>query len=107
MAIPDFLTVPEAAKVLRLGRTAAYELASRFEATAGAEGLPVIRLGRQLRVPRAQLELLAGGPLSDLVELRTPPASDATGAAAVAVSPARLRPVPSVDTDQAALPFGR
>ena len=59
----DFLTVPEAARVLRIGRTAAYELAVRFEATGGAEGLPVIRIGRQLRVPRARLEALAGAPL--------------------------------------------
>ena len=61
--VPDFLRVEEAAKVLRIGRTAAYELASEFLATAGASGLPVVRVGRQLRVPRHQLELLAGGPI--------------------------------------------
>ena len=61
--IQSFLTVPEAAKVLRLGRSAAYELALRYERTGGAEGLPVIRMGRLLRVPRARLEALAGGPL--------------------------------------------
>ena len=65
MTTPDFLTVTEAAKILRLGRTAAYELAARFEATDGAEGLPVIRMGRQFRVPRARLEAMAGGPLGD------------------------------------------
>jgi excisionase family DNA binding protein len=59
----EFLTVCEAAEVLRLGRSSAYELAARYEATGGAEGLPVIRLGRLLRVPRARLEELAGGPL--------------------------------------------
>ena len=64
MGLPDFLTVEEAAAVLRIGRTAAYELAWRYRATAGAEGLPVIVLGRLLRVPRAQLEAWAGGQLS-------------------------------------------
>jgi Helix-turn-helix domain len=63
MSIPDFLTVTEAAQVLRIGRTAAYALATRFEQTKGAEGLPVIRIGKQLRVPRARLEQLAGGAL--------------------------------------------
>ncbi len=61
----------EAAAVLRIGRTSAYDLARRFLATDGATGLPVVRLGRQLRVPRFQLERLAGGPIS------WPPTTDA------------------------------
>ena len=58
-AVPQFLTVEEAAAVLRIGRTSAYELARRWLATSGREGLPVIRLGRTLRVPEAALERLA------------------------------------------------
>ena len=54
--LPPFFTVEEAAEVVRIGRTLAYQLAARFEATNGAEGLPVVRIGRLLRVPRAALE---------------------------------------------------
>jgi excisionase family DNA binding protein len=64
MGLPEFLTVEEAAAVLRIGRTAAYELARRYRVTGGTEGLPVIVLGRLLRVPRAELEAWAGGALS-------------------------------------------
>ena len=64
MELPAFLTVSEAAAVLRIGRTVAYVLAKQYEATDGTEGLPVVRVGRQLRVPRAHLEALAGAPLT-------------------------------------------
>ncbi len=57
-----FLTIPEAAAVLRIGRTAAYELARRYLATGGREGLPVVRLGRMLRVPSYALAHLADLP---------------------------------------------
>lgn len=61
--LPEVLTVEEAAAALRIGRRLAYELAARYLATGGAEGLPVVRLGRCLRVPRAKLEhLLAADP---------------------------------------------
>jgi hypothetical protein len=62
--VPDFLRVEEAARVLRIGRTSAYELAREFLVTGGASGLPVVRIGRQLRVRRHRLEDLAGGPIS-------------------------------------------
>jgi excisionase family DNA binding protein len=60
---PDFFTVEEAARILRIGRTAAYELARKWRATDGSEGLPVVAFGRLLRVPRNALEALGGGPL--------------------------------------------
>lgn len=43
------LTVPEAAKLLRIGRNLAYELVAQGE-------IPSLRLGRLIRVPRAALE---------------------------------------------------
>jgi excisionase family DNA binding protein len=61
---PDFLTVDEAARIVRIGRTTAYDIARLYEATSGADGLPVIRVGKQLRVPRCRLEDWLGGPIT-------------------------------------------
>lgn len=61
---PDFLTVHEAALVLRIGRTTAYEMVNKFLAGNTDEGLPARRVGRQLRVPRAALERWHGGPIT-------------------------------------------
>ena len=58
---PQTLTVEEAARVLRIGRTTAYALAREWRATGGRSGLPVLELGRTLRVPRAALERLLEG----------------------------------------------
>jgi hypothetical protein len=57
--LPEFLTVEEAAGVLRIGRTSAYLLAQRWRDTGGETGLPVLRVGRQLRVPRSALIRMA------------------------------------------------
>ena len=56
--LPEVLTVEEAAAILRIGRGAAYELARQWRETNGREGLPVVTLGRTLRVPRAALRRL-------------------------------------------------
>lgn len=56
--LPEVLTVEEAAAFLRIGRGAAYELARRWRESNGREGLPVVTLGRSLRVPRAALRRL-------------------------------------------------
>jgi len=61
---PDFLTVEEAAVVLRVGRTTAYELARGFLAGNEADGIPVVRVGRQMRVPRCKLEDLLGSSIT-------------------------------------------
>jgi len=61
---PDFLTIEEAAQILRIGRTVAYAQAKEWRATGGESGLPVVSFGRVLRVPRAALAALAGGELA-------------------------------------------
>lgn len=54
-----FLTVDEAAEVLGISRNTAYLATKRYRATDGREGLPVIKVGGCLRVPRAALERMA------------------------------------------------
>jgi excisionase family DNA binding protein len=51
-------TVEEAAKVLGISRGVAYESARSYLATG--DGLPVLRYGRRLVVPRARLDDLLG-----------------------------------------------
>ena len=60
MNVPVVLTVPEAAAVLRIGRTAAYELTKLYRDSQGAEGIPVIEAGGSLRVPTARFEEWTG-----------------------------------------------
>ena len=54
--LPAFMTVEQAAKVLQLGRSKAYQLTVEWERTGGASGLPFVWFGHQKRVPRAALE---------------------------------------------------
>ena len=61
---PDFLTLDEAAAVLRVGRSTAYREANAFERSGGRTGIPVIRFGKQFRVPRCRLEEQLGGPIT-------------------------------------------
>jgi len=50
-AMPEVLTLPEVAQVLRIGRNTAYDLARR-----NALPVPVIRCGRRLIVSKAALK---------------------------------------------------
>lgn len=54
--LPEVLTIEEAARILRIGRNNAYALAREWLASGGAHGLPVVKLGRSLRVPRTALQ---------------------------------------------------
>ena len=65
MAVPQFLTVIEASRVLRIGRTVAYAETRRFRETDGREGIPCVEIGGQVRVPTAELERLAGCPIDE------------------------------------------
>ena len=60
---PDVLTIDEAADVLRISRNQAYALAKQWRETGGEEGLPVVELGRNLRVPKAGLARLLCGDI--------------------------------------------
>ena len=54
--LPDFLTIEEAAKVLRIGRGQAYELARIWRVTGGAEGIPNVSFGSKTkRVPKTAI----------------------------------------------------
>ena len=67
------LTIDEAARVLRIGRSLAYQLAHEYDATGGVAGLPVIRFGACLRVPRwALLELALTGRVVRLCDAEIP-----------------------------------
>lgn len=94
--LPDFLTVEEAAAILRIGRTAAYEQTRRYEDSDGQEGIPVIRVGRLMRVPRTALERWSGGPLSPVHQ---PPAPEQPA------PPTRHHTKPRLTQD--GLPFGK
>lgn len=70
---PALLTIEEAARVLRIGRSLAYQLAREYDATGGVSGLPVIRLGGCLRVPQwALLELALTGRVVRLCDVELP-----------------------------------
>jgi Helix-turn-helix domain len=66
---PVLLTIEEAAAVLRIGRSLAYDLARQYEASNGRAGLPVLRVGSCLRVPRwALAELISTGRVVRLAD---------------------------------------
>ncbi len=67
------LTVEEAARVLRIGRSLAYQLAQDYDSSGELSGLPVIRIGNCLRVPRwALAELVSTGRVVRLCDAEVP-----------------------------------
>ena len=61
--VPDFLTIEEAARVLRIGRTKAYAMGQEWRITNGESGIKVRPVGGQLRVPKAWLEAQLDAPV--------------------------------------------
>ena len=54
--LPDFLTIEEAARVLRIGRGQAYELARVWRTSGGAVGLPNVEIGVKTKwVPKTAI----------------------------------------------------
>ena len=73
------LTVDEAARVLRVGRSLAYQPARDYDSSGGLSGLPVIHVGGCLRVPRwALVELVLTGRVVRLCDAEVPVVVDAS-----------------------------
>ena len=102
---PDFLTVEEAADVLRIGRTSAYREARRYLATNGAEGLCACRFGKQIRIPRCYLEERLGGPITWPIFTDETPVASPVASITPATSAKRATRRASRPPDQDALPF--
>ena len=83
------LTVEEAARLMRIGRTKAYALTQQWRATGGRSGIPVVDLGDVLRVPRRVLEEMVGTPFTDdgLIERSRSAAAKVDSLAATAPVP--------------------
>ena len=56
---PLLYTVQQAARKLHIGRTLAYQQAELYLATGGSDGIPTIKIGNCLRIPRPGLLTLA------------------------------------------------
>jgi excisionase family DNA binding protein len=75
------LTVEEAADVLRIGRSLAYQLANEYLRSRGMVGMPAYRLGNCIRVPRwALIELATTGRVVRLAEAAVPKVSESNAA---------------------------
>jgi len=79
-SVPDLLTVEEAARVLRIGRTKAYALTQQWRDSGGEFGIPVIDIGG-LRVPRVRLEQIIGAPILTLPTKEPAPVEQETAEA--------------------------
>lgn len=97
--LPILLKVEEAAAVLRVGRSKAYEKTTLYGASGGASGLPCLRLGDVLRIPRFALEAFV--TTGRIVQLVPQPELDATAHATPARKSTRRRQ--STDRSQLSL----
>ena len=63
--LPDVLTIPEAARFMRVSSGVAYGMARRYRRTSGREGLPVFMAGeRMMRVAKLDLVRYMAGDTS-------------------------------------------
>ena len=87
--LPILLKVDEAMRVLRIGRSKAYEMTTLYETSGGTQGLPCLRMGDLLRIPRFALEefVTAGR----IVQLFPKPELDATAHATLPPKSTRSR----------------
>ncbi len=53
--LPPFLRVEQVQELTQLGRSQVYELTRRWRETNGAEGIPAVNFGRNVRIPTAGL----------------------------------------------------
>ena len=53
--LPDMLRVDETAEVLRISRSRAYDEVKLYLQSGGSAGVPSIRIGRTVRVPKQAL----------------------------------------------------
>ena len=66
--LPIMLTVEDAAHVLRISRSKAYEMTKLYTASGGTAGKPCLRLGDLLRVPKFALhEFVTTGHIVQLI----------------------------------------
>ena len=90
--VPNFLTIEEAARVLRIGRTKAYAMGQEWRVTNGKSGIKVREVGGQLRVPKAWLEAQLDAPLLFIPE---PPQRTIRHDPGAAPAPPGPEPTPS------------
>ncbi|MBW3548973.1 MAG: helix-turn-helix domain-containing protein [Actinobacteria bacterium] len=62
--LPELMTVEEAARYLRIGRTEAYAMTRQWRTSGGRFGLPAVEIGNALRVSRPRLEELIAAALA-------------------------------------------
>ncbi len=104
--LPELMTVEEAARYLRIGRTKAYAMTRQWRTSGGRLGLPAVEIGNALRVSRPRLEELIAaalvaeeappGSLDVAPDLHRPAECSTPGPATPAASPRRARGPPHV-----------
>jgi hypothetical protein len=105
--LPLMLSVEQARAVLGIGRSLAYAEVRRYLATGGRAGIPAVRIGSTIRVPRAglvDLMLAASAPAtSELPTLHV--VASVTAPEPIARTPRRRSRAPRAIDSVAQLPF--